>query len=95
MGDQWIKLGAGEILIVDNLKLHTVVDRPGLNARVISIGFLPEFVYSLGSPSYDYYALLPFFSHQERTAHVVRRDAPLYPTMASTVADLLGCLFRA
>jgi AraC-like DNA-binding protein len=93
MGDRWLKVGSGEILIVDNLKLHTVVDRPGLNARVISIGFLPEFVYSLGSPSYDYYALLPFFNHQERAAHLVRRDAPLYPTMVSTMADLLECYF--
>jgi AraC-like DNA-binding protein len=93
MGDRRVKLFAGDILIVDNLKLHTVVDRPGLDVRVISIGFLPEFVYSLGSPSYDYYSLLPFFTHQERPARVVRRDAPLYPTMISTVADLVECYF--
>jgi hypothetical protein len=67
--------------------------RAGLNARVISIGFLPEFVYSLGSPSYDYYSLLPFFTHQAGEPHVVRTDAPLYPTMVSTVADLLECYF--
>jgi AraC-like DNA-binding protein len=94
MGERRVKLFAGEILIVDNLKLHTVVDQPGLDAQVISIGFLPEFVYSLGSPSYDYYCLLPFFTHQERPAPVVRRDAPLYPTMISTVADLLECYFE-
>jgi hypothetical protein len=88
-GDRWVKLGAGDLLIVDNLKLHTVIDAPGLNARVISIGFLPEFVYSLGSPSYDYYSLLPFLTHQAGERHVVRTDAPLYPTMVSTVADLL------
>jgi AraC-like DNA-binding protein len=93
MGDRFVKLSAGEILVVDNLKLHTVVDRPGLNARVITIGFLPEFIYSLGSPSYDYYSLLPFFTHEERPLHVVRRDAPLYPTMVSTVAELLECYF--
>jgi AraC-like DNA-binding protein len=95
MGDRWVKLGAGDLLIVDNLKLHTVVDAPGLNARVISIGFLPEFVYSLGSPSYDYYSLLPFFTHQAGEPHVVRRDAPLYPTMVSTVVDLLECYFAS
>jgi AraC-like DNA-binding protein len=93
MGERLVKLDAGEILIVDNLKLHTVLDRRGLNAHVISIGFLPEFVYSLGSPSYDYYSLLPFFTHQTGSPHVVRRDAPLYPTMVSTVADLLKCYF--
>ncbi len=93
MGDRSVKLGPGDLLIVDNLKLHTVIDAPGLNARVISIGFLPEFVYSLGSPSYDYYSLLPFFTHQAGEPHVVRTNAPLYPIMVSTLADLLECYF--
>jgi hypothetical protein len=93
MVDRWAKLNPGEILIVDNLTLHTVVDYPGLNARVISIGFLPEFIYSLGSPSYDYYSLLPFFTHQARPPHVVRRDALLYPVMMAAVVDLLECYF--
>ena len=93
MGDRKARLNPGEILIVDNLTLHTVIDYPGLNARVISIGFLPEFVYSLGSPSYDYYSLLPFFTHQARPPHVVQRDALLYPVMMSAVVDLLECYF--
>lgn len=93
MGDRHVRLDAGDILIVDNIKLHTVVDEPGLNARVISIGFLPEFVYSLGSPSYDYYSLLPFFTHQTGEPHVVRRGATLYPTMVVAITDLLECYF--
>ena len=93
MGESRVDLDAGDILVVDNLKLHTVLDRPGLDARVISIGFLPEFVYSLGSPSYDYYSLLPFFTQQTGSPHLVPGNAPLYPTMVSTVADLLECYF--
>ncbi len=93
MGERRVDLEAGEILIVDHLKLHTVLDQHGLDARVISIGFLPEFVYSLGSPSYDYYSLLPFFTQQTGSPHLVARDAPLYPAMVATVADLLECYF--
>jgi AraC family transcriptional activator of pobA len=93
MGERRVDLDAGDILVVDNHKLHTVLDQPGLDARVVSIGFLPEFVYSLGSPSYDYYSLLPFFTQQTGSPHLVPRDAPLYPTMVATVADLLECYF--
>jgi hypothetical protein len=93
IGDRQANLNPGEIMIVDNLTAHTVVSYPGLHARIISIGFLPEFTYSLGSPSYDYYTLLPFFSHQARPPHVVRRDALLYPAMMSAVVDLLECYF--
>jgi hypothetical protein len=85
MAERRVDLDAGEILIVDNLKLHTVLDQPGLDARVISIGFLPEFVYSLGSPSYDYYALLPFFTHQTGSPHLVQ----IHPSSE----DLVGFRF--
>ena len=34
MGTQNISLAGGDLLVVDNLKLHHVVDRPGLDARV-------------------------------------------------------------
>ena len=61
MGEQEVELQAGELLVVDNLKLHHVVDFPGFNTRVVVISFRPEFVYSLGSPSHDYAFLLPFY----------------------------------
>jgi hypothetical protein len=49
MGEQEVELQRGDLLVVDNLKLHHVVDFPGFNTRVVVISFLPEFVYSLGS----------------------------------------------
>jgi AraC-like DNA-binding protein len=61
MGDQQVELQPGELLIVDNLKLHHVVDFPGFDTRAVVISFRPEFVYSLGSPSHDYTFLLPFY----------------------------------
>lgn len=72
MGDQTVALAAGDLLVVDNLKVHHVEDFPGFDTRVIVVSFQPEFVYSLGSPSGDYTFLLPFYSKLDRRPHVLR-----------------------
>jgi len=93
MGDQELELQAGELLVVDNLKLHHVVDFPGFDTRVIVISFLPEFVYSLGSPSHDYAFLLPFYSKVERRPHVVRTADAAAPEVHGALGRLLQCYF--
>ncbi|HYE30642.1 MAG TPA: AraC family transcriptional regulator [Methylomirabilota bacterium] len=85
MGDQEVELKRGDLLVVDNLKLHQVVDFPGFDTRVIVISFLPEFVYSLGSPSHDYAFLLPFYSKLDGRAHILRSDSAL-------AEEVYGCL---
>lgn len=77
MGDQLVSLGAGDLLVMDNLKLHHVIDRPGLDARVIVVSFLPELVYSLGSSSHDFAFLLPFYTQVEAHPHIVRAGEPV------------------
>ena len=95
MGDQEVDLGAGDLLVVDNLKLHHVVDFPGFNTRVVVISFLPEFVYSLGSPSHDYAFLLPFYSKLDDRAHVLRSvDIPAESAYV-VVARLLRSYFAS
>ena len=71
MGDRTVELAAGDLLVVDNLTLHHVVDFPGFDTRAIVVSFRPEFVYSLGSPSYDYAFLLPFYPRGGRDARVL------------------------
>jgi len=94
MGQQEIELQAGEILIVDNLRLHMTVDFPGFESRVIVVSFLPEFVYSLGSPSHDYFFLLPFYFRRSDTPHVVRQNSPFLPQMHRSIGELLRCYFE-
>ncbi len=72
MGEQLVSLTAGDLLVMDNLKLHHVIDHPGLDARVIVVSFLPELVYSLGSSSHDFAFLIPFYTQVEDQPHVVR-----------------------
>jgi len=93
MGDQLVPLERGDMLVVDNLKLHHVVDFPGFDTRVVVISFEPEFVYSLGSPSGDYAFLLPFYAKLERRPHVLRAgDAPAAAAGAA-MAQVVGRYF--
>jgi AraC-like DNA-binding protein len=93
MGDQDIELRRGDLLVVDNLKLHHVVDFTGFDTRVVVISFLPEFVYSLGSPSHDYAFLLPFYSKLERRPHVLRQADAAATGAHQALARLLDCYF--
>ncbi len=93
MGNQEVPLDCGDMLVVDNLKLHHVVDFPGFNTRVVVISFLPEFVYSLGSPSFDYAFLLPFYTKLEKLTHVLRLPDPTTDPIGLALASLLGCYF--
>jgi AraC-like DNA-binding protein len=93
MGDQQVDLNKGDLLVVDNLKLHHVVDFPGFDTRVIVISFRPEFVYSLGSPSHDYAFLLPFYSKVERSPHVLSYQDAAAGDTYDALRRLLECYF--
>lgn len=89
MGDQLVSLAAGDLLVVDNLKPHHAVDRPGLDARVVVISFLPELVYSLGSSSHDFAFLLPFYVRAEKQPHVLRVSEPAAARASAALEGLV------
>jgi xylan 1,4-beta-xylosidase len=91
MGNEAAELEAGEILIVDNLKLHMVADTELLNTRVIVISFLPEFVCDGGARSLDHVFLLPFYTRLTEEIRVVRNRRPFLPEMNQALAKLLLC----
>ncbi len=93
MGDGEVELGPGDLLVVDNFKLHHVVDFPGFNTRAIVISFMPEFVYSLGSPSHDYLFLLPFYPGSDKQEHLLRPHDAASPAVYGAVAKLLERFF--
>jgi AraC-like DNA-binding protein len=95
MGEQVVKLNVGDLLVVDNLKLHNLEDFPGFNARFISLSFLPELIYTPGSPACDYTFLLPFQAKLEGHPHVLRLDdEPAGPTLLA-LAELVERYFRS
>lgn len=93
MGDLVVDLQPGDILVVDHLKPHQVVDAPGLNTRAVVISFLQEWVFAPGSPPTDYAFLLPFFKKVEGRPHVLRAQASLADEAHDAVGRLLGCYF--
>jgi len=93
MGKRRVELAPGEILIVENLKLHMTVDMPGLNTRVIVISFLPEFIHGPGVPPLDHVFLLPFYTQLTGEARVVGRSAAVLPQAHRAVAKLLQVYF--
>ncbi len=95
MGDQRVELAAGDLLVVDNLKLHNVEDSPELNTRAIVMSFMPEFVYAPGSPACDYTFLLPFYTKRDGHAHILRATDELAVPVYRAVSELLQRYFRS
>lgn len=94
MGEETVRLDPGDLLVVDNMKPHHVVDHPKFDTRVIVISFLPEFVYSLGSPSHDYTFLLPFYAKVDGRVHVVRRQDDVAGAVYRALQRLLAVYFN-
>jgi len=93
VGQNIVILQAGDVLVMNNLKLHVVLDFPGTHLRAIVIRFLPGFIYSLGSFSIDYLFFMPFYHQDEGQPHVLRRtDAPAVRVLAA-LAQLVECYF--
>lgn len=88
-------LQPGDLMIVDNLKPHSVIDFKGFDSRVVVISFLAEFVYSLGSPSNDYAFLLPFYSRIQDEPHILRAGDPVAPRVYELIQTLLGDYFES
>ena len=95
MGEEIVNLAPGDLLVVDNLKLHNLEDFPGFKTRLVAISFLPEFVYGSGSPSCDYAFLIPFYAKREGHPHVLRADDDVAAPVYLAMAELLQRYFRS
>ena len=85
-----IELGAGEILIAQDLNTAARAETEGIHVHALVIRFLPCFVYSLGSPSHDYFFLLPFYGNYGLQAPVVR-EGPSLHEIHRIIARLIQC----
>jgi AraC-like DNA-binding protein len=94
MGEDTVELAPGDLLVVDNLKLHNVQDFPGFDTRVIVMSFMPEFVYTPGSPACDYAFLLPFYTKREGHPHILRATDDLSSPVYIALTELLRRYFE-
>jgi AraC-like DNA-binding protein len=87
---QDVQLAPGQILIAENPMPSISVAAWHGDSCVVLISFLPGFVYNLGSPSHDYFFLLPFYANRDAEASVVRESSSLHE-MHRIIARLLQC----
>jgi AraC-like DNA-binding protein len=83
-----VDLCAGEILIAPDPKI--VVTLEETRVQVLVISFLPCFVYSLGSPSHDYFFLFPFYANYGLRPPIVR-EGPELRGVHQILARLVQC----
>jgi AraC-like DNA-binding protein len=88
MANGMTPFSAGDVLVVDNLKLHGIPQFHGELRRAMVIRFLPEFVCGLGSPRCDAEFLTPFGAPA-----TLRVDDPLIPKLHDALLRLAGCYF--
>ncbi len=93
IGDLVVKLQPGDVLVMDHLKPHQVVEDPWLNTRIVVITFMQEWVFAPGSaPSYSP-SLTPFHPQPDPPPGTPRRPPPLQRAVHDAIRRLLACYF--
>lgn len=95
MGDSIVEISGGDVLVMDHLKLHALIDYPGTQARAIVIRFLPDFVRTLAPLASDHLLLLPFYCQIEGRPHILRGSDRAADQAHAALTQLLGCYFEA
>jgi AraC-like DNA-binding protein len=85
-----VDLHAGEILIAPDPKISVTQPLEEPRVQVLVISFLPRFVYSLGSPSHDYFFLFPFYANHGLRPPIVR-EGPALRGFHQIMARLVQC----
>jgi AraC-like DNA-binding protein len=90
MGERIIDFKSGDLLVVDNLKLHGALSFEGPRSQAAVIYFRAELFYNLGSAVCDYAYLTPFYGLSETISPVLRAADPSSPA----VHEALGYVRR-
>jgi AraC-like DNA-binding protein len=90
MGDRTVDFSEGDLLLVDNLKLHGFVTLKERRPRALVLYFLPRLVYTVGSPICDYDFLAPFYNRDESAAPVLKLKSPKNRAVCESFHRLLA-----
>ena len=94
MGDRGIPFAAGDVLVIDNMRLHGLAEFRGRRRRAMVVTFSPEFIYTLGSPLCDALFLTPFYSQADITEPVVKEGERVAPSLHEPLLKLVSCYFQ-
>jgi hypothetical protein len=91
MGDRLLPFSPGDVIVVDNKKLHRTERITGRSRRAIVISFMPELVYAPGSPVCDMSYLTPFYCQVPGIDPVVRKGDARLSQIHEAINRLLRC----
>jgi AraC-like DNA-binding protein len=94
VGSRVIPLGRGDILVVESLKYHGLLEFRGRQPRGVVVGFLPDLVYNLGSTVCDSMLLTPFADQPTEPPPVLRAGEAGSEAAIRAVSLLAECYFR-
>jgi AraC-like DNA-binding protein len=92
-GDDRVPFSAGDVLVVDNLKLHGLGDFCGKRRQAMVISFLPELVCTLGSPRCDSLFLSPFYRDASSPLVIVKSSDRMANPLHEALSRLVECYF--
>jgi AraC-like DNA-binding protein len=93
MGERIINFKGGDLLVVDNMKLHGALSYEGSDNAAVIIYFKAELFYNLGSAVCDYSYLTPFFGMSQETVPILSADDSAAPAVHEALGKLLRCYF--
>lgn len=94
MGDRELQFQGGDLLVVDNLKLHGLASFEGRRRHAVVVSFRAELFYNLGSPLCDFSYLTPFYNQADGGTPVLRANEPLAAAAHEALKKLLACYFN-
>jgi AraC-like DNA-binding protein len=95
MGDSVADLEQGDVLLVNNRKLHRVAEFPGPSAEAVIIRFQPDIALGVVSSATDHLLFLPFYHQEEGAPHILRRGEPASRAVYAALEPLFGCYTEA
>lgn len=91
MGDRIVNFSPGDIIVVDNLKLHGVLDDQGQVRKIVVITFMSDLVCHPGSYPCDSIYLRPFFSRAPELDPLLRPHDRLWVPVATALGKMVEC----
>jgi AraC-like DNA-binding protein len=95
LGGLTLDVSGGDVLVMDHLSLHAVVDLPGQEMRAIVIRFLPDFVRGLTASMTDHLFLIPFYCRIRDQPHLLRATDKDVEPVHEAIASLLRAYFAS
>ncbi|MGV3756070.1 MAG: helix-turn-helix domain-containing protein [Verrucomicrobiota bacterium] len=88
LGEQVMDFSPGDLLLVDNQKMHGMQDLSGDHQSLV-IFFMPELIYRMGSFQCDAAFLSPFFERADSALPVLRGNDPAAESVHASIVELV------